>query len=239
MTLKKFLIGTSASFALAWFLVVIVPFIVMRNPEPVEFQEVVDEQTGVFVVKTSGRVVDGLLVYQSNGCALCHTQVIRPTYAGTEMWRSDWAGLEAHPERGDTRRESNVFDYQGLDYAPIGQTRTGPDLSNLAARLEQRFDGSRAQAEEWLYRHLYNPREFPELGWSVCPPMPFFFNEHEVRGAAVRPEALRFAGRPGVELVPTAEAQALVSYLLSMRHDQAVPASMDYSPPAAAAGGGS
>ena len=238
MTLKKFLIGTIASFGLAWLLVVILPFIAQRNEKPVEFQEAIDGQTGVFIPKTRGRVVDGLAVYQANGCALCHTQVIRPTYAGTELWREDWAGLAKDEDRGDTRRESNIFDYKGLDYAPIGQTRAGQDLSNLAVRMHARYPQSPAQAEAWLYRHLYNARSFPELGWSICPPMPFMFEKKPTSGQG--PSANAFHGVAGFgegneNVVPGSEARALISYLMSLRHDQKVPASINYSPPAPAA----
>jgi cytochrome c oxidase cbb3-type subunit 2 len=242
MTLKKFLIGTIASFGLAWLLVVVLPFVLMRNPKPVEFKEAVDGQTGVFIAKTHGRVADGLAVYQANGCALCHTQVIRPTYAGTELWRQDWAGLAKDEDRGDTRRESNVFDYSGLNYAPIGQTRVGEDLSNLAVRMQARFPKSPAQAEAWLYRHLYNPRSFPELGWSICPSMPFLFEEKEIRGQGPSADALqgvamgdkKRAAAGKEEIVPGSDARALISYLMSLRHDHKIPASINYAPPAAA-----
>jgi len=245
MTLKKFLIGTLSSFGLAWLLVVILPSIALRNPKPVEFQEAIDGQSGIFIPKTSGRVADGLAVYQANGCALCHTQVIRPTYAGTELWREDWAGLAMDADRGDTRRESNIFDYAGMDYAPLGQTRAGQDLSNLAVRMQARFPKSPAQAEGWLYRHLYNPRSFPELGWSICPPMPFLFEEKPMSGQGPSDRALGEVATFGDtkedadgakhEILPGSEARALVSYLMSLRHDEKVPASINYSPPAPAA----
>jgi cytochrome c oxidase cbb3-type subunit 2 len=215
-------------------LLVIIPFVLMRNPEPVEFQEAADEQTGTFVAKTHGRVVDGLNVYLANGCAQCHTQVIRPTYAGTELWRADWAGLATDEDRGDTRRESNVFDYHGLDYAPIGQTRIGQDLSNLAVRMDQRFPKSPAAAEQWLYKHLFNARDFPELGWSVCPPMPFMFDKKPVSGQGPSSEAIQIDAK-GRQIVPNQDARALISYLMSLRHDHKVPAAINYSPPAPAA----
>lgn len=237
MTLKKFLIGTIASFGLAWLLLVIVPFVLMRNPKPAEFQEAVDEKSGVFVPKTNGRVADGLAVYQANGCALCHTQVIRPTYAGNELWREDWAGNAKDEELGDTRRESTPYDYNGLNYAPIGQTRIGQDLSNLGVRMKVRFPKSPADAEAWLYKHLYDARQFPELGWSVCPPLPFLFEERPILGQGPDPQAIRLDHQAKRQIVPGDDARALVSYLLSLRHDQKVPASINYNPPAPKAEG--
>ena len=39
-------------------------------------------------------------------------------------------------DRGDTRRETNAYDFIGEKFAHIGVTRMGPDLSNLGRRLD-------------------------------------------------------------------------------------------------------
>jgi hypothetical protein len=43
-------------------------------------------------------------------------------------------------------------------------------------------------------------------------------------------EALAVSTKPGIEIVPGAKARALISYLMSLKHDDPVPASMDFSP---------
>ena len=136
MTFRSFAFGLTASFGLAWLAVVIVPFFLMRTPKPVAFDEVADGKEGIYHPKRAGRVINGAEVYSANGCYHCHTQLIRPTYAGNDLGRPDWAGLKGDEARGDTRRESNVFDYQGESFAQIGLNRLGPDLSNLGRRVE-------------------------------------------------------------------------------------------------------
>ena len=86
--------------------------------------------------KRAGRVADGAKVYAENGCYLCHTQVVRPTYAGNDLYRPDWGGLKTDADRGDTRRETNAYDFYGEKFAQIGVMRMGPDLSNLGRRVE-------------------------------------------------------------------------------------------------------
>ena len=88
--------------------------------------EATDGATGIFYPKRTGRVANGALVYAENGCYLCHTQLVRPTYAGNDLYRPDWGGLKADPDRGDTRRETNAYDFAGEKFAQIGVSRRGP-----------------------------------------------------------------------------------------------------------------
>lgn len=227
MSLRNFILGLSASFGIAWLAVVVVPFVKMRNMPPVELSEATDGATGVFYPKRSGRIADGAMVYAENGCYLCHTQVIRPTYAGTDLYRPDWAGLKADPDRGDTRRETNAFDFYGEKFAQIGVARMGPDLSNIGRRVEANYakDGS---PEQWFYAHLYNPRQKPERWKSTCPSFRFMFYERKITGSPST-DSVKSTDH-GTEWVPGPDAQALVSYLRSMKKDQAVPFAMNFSP---------
>lgn len=240
MTFKQFALGLTASFGIAWIAVVVVPFFALQNPAPISFQEGIDEQEGLYFPKKTGRIANGFQVYQENGCYQCHTQVARPLYAGHDLKRPGLAGLTDDPERGDTRRESNVFDYHGLDFAPIGTTRLGPDLINVGRRVPARMRRQagddipageiEGRARDWFLMHLYNPRVFPELAnWSVCPPHSFLFEKREIKGQPSN-DALDVPVESGYEIIPGAEAEALVDYLMSMRHDDPVPASMDYAP---------
>jgi cytochrome c oxidase cbb3-type subunit 2 len=227
MSLRTFILGLSASFGVAWLAVIVIPYLKMRNLEPVPFPDST-ATAGVFFPKRTGRVADGSKIYAENGCYLCHTQVVRPTYAGNDLYRADWGGLKNDEARGDTRRETNAYDFAGETFAQIGLTRMGPDLSNLGRRLET-VPAAAKNPEAWLYAHLYNPRLNPELWKSTCPPHPFFFDKREIKGNPSA-DALSVDVGEGFELVPDSDAKALVSYLLSLKKDQAVPASLNFAP---------
>jgi cytochrome c oxidase cbb3-type subunit 2 len=228
MSLRTFILGLSASFGIAWLAVVVVPYFKMRDLAPITLTEESDGVTGVFYPKRTGRVADGALVYAGNGCYLCHTQVVRPTYAGNDLFRPDWGGLKSDADRGDTRRETNAYDFFGEKYAQIGVMRMGPDLSNLGRRVETEYAAG-GSAEGWLYAHLYNPRSNPKLWKSTCPPHPFLFQKREIKGSPSA-DALKVAIDENHELVPNSDAKALVSYLLSMKKDHKAPAALDFAP---------
>jgi cbb3-type cytochrome oxidase cytochrome c subunit len=230
MSFRQFAFGLTIAFLIPWMAMVVYPFFSMRTVEPVSFDEIADGKTGIYHPKTTGRVTNGAEIYAANGCYLCHTQLIRPTYAGKDLGRPDWAGLKADETRGDTRRESNVFDYQAEKFAQIGVSRLGPDLSNIGRRVEGLYTkDSGASPETWLYLHLYNPRGNPERWNSTCPSHAFLFEEKKITGECPL-EALPVESPEGVCVVPSAEAKSLVDYLLSMKRDDALPASMNPSP---------
>ena len=229
MSLRNFILGLGASFGLAWLFVVIIPFIQMRNLQPIELNKTLDGATGVFYPKRSGRIANGSRVYGENGCYLCHTQVVRPTYAGNDMHRADWGGMQRDPERGDTRRESNAYDYFDEKFAHIGTTRIGPDLSNVGRRMEAAVAGKSGDAVAALYSHLYDPRLLPEARNSTCPSHKYLFTEREIKGQRSL-DALPFGGSETTELVPDSDAKALVSYLLSLKKDQPAPAALNFAP---------
>ena len=229
MSLRTFILGLSASFGVAWLAIIVVPFIKMRNLAPIQLNEATDGATGIFYPKRTGRIVNGALVYAENGCYLCHTQVIRPTYAGNDLYRADWGGLKADPDRGDTRRETNAYDFAGESFAQIGVSRMGPDLSNLGRRVESIYAAGKDPAA-WLFAHLYNPRLEPQRWKSTCPSFRFMFTERPVKGnPSINAISIRDDGK--TEVVPNEDAKALVSYLLSLKKDQAVPAVLGFSPP--------
>lgn len=228
MSLRTFILGLSASFGIAWLAIVIVPFFKMRNLAPLSFPEAKSTSAGVFFPKRTGRVADGAKVYAENGCYLCHTQVVRPTYAGNDLYRPDWGGLKADADRGDTRRETNAYDFFGEKFAQVGLMRMGPDLSNLGRRVETEYAAG-GNAEAWLFAHLYNPRNIPQLWNSTCPPHPFLFVKREIKGAPST-DALKVNAGENHELVPGSDAKALVSYLLSLKKDHPVPTSLNFAP---------
>jgi len=234
MSFRTFFFGLAASFGLAWLAIIIIPFIKMRSLEPIVMEEA-EGTNAVYIPKRAGRITDGAEVYAANGCYLCHSQLVRPTYAGNDMFRPDWGGLANDEDRGDTRRETNAFDFAGEKFAQIGVTRMGPDLSNLGRRVESLYAPEEGtKPEMWLYRHLYNPRWKPQRRDSTCPSFRFLFNEIEIKGNPSE-ESLPFAGEDGGEISPKPDARALVSYLLSLKKDQPVPASLNFSPAAGSA----
>ena len=134
MSFRPFFLCLAASFGVAWLAIIISPYRKRRSLEPIRFAE----ETGtnaVYVPKRAGRIADGSQVYAENGCYLCHSQLIRPTYAGNDLFRGDWAGFIYDDERGDSRRESNAYDYSGENFAHIGVARHGPELSNIGIRV--------------------------------------------------------------------------------------------------------
>lgn len=232
MSFRTFIFSLSASFGVAWLAIVIVPYIKMRALEPIAMEEG-DGTNAVFIPKRAGRIADGAEVYAANGCYQCHTQLVRPTYAGNDMFRPDWGGLQFDEVRGDTRRETNAFDFVGEDFAQIGISRIGPDLSNLGRRIEAIY-AKGTEPGQWLFAHLYNPRWKPDRRNSTCPSFRFLFEENEIKGNS-SDDALPFPVEEGMEIVPGPDARALVSYLLSLKKDQPVPASLNFGPPEAEA----
>lgn len=206
MNFKTFLIGLTAAFGLPWVFAIAIPYVKMANLESASFDEEKDGATGVYEFARAGRT-DGASLYGANGCALCHTQLIRPTSAGTDMYRANWAGIPGNPGEGiaDSRRETNPYDYEGEKFAYVGQSRVGQDLSNVAIRAAEYGAEKGMTAEEWLLQHLFDPREIDYK--SVCPSMSFMFD-----GSVEQPKP---------------NAKALAAYLLSMRKDNPIPQSLN------------
>lgn len=224
MSFQKFTLGLVAAFGLPWLLLIVVPFAKMRDVAPVSFDEEKDGVTGIYEPNRSGRVSNGSEVYGANSCYVCHSQVIRPTYAGSEIWRDDWAGLKKNADEKDTRRESNVWDYAGEEIAHIGLTRIGPDLSNVGYRLEQKAAHYGLTKEDYVFSRLLNPRDFIGNHWSTCPSQPQLFRKPT---EFAQSEEV-YTNASGEEFIPGKNARALASYLLSLKKDDQVPDAINY-----------
>lgn len=235
MTFKTFSLALIASFGFPWLMIVVIPFAKMRHVQPVSFTEAEDGREEVYVPRRAGRIKDGALAYGANGCYICHSQLIRPSFAGSELGRPDWAGFPPSQDQDvprDTRRETTPFDYVGEDFAHIGLMRNGPDLSNVGNRIEKYVDDRDAQVadpETWVYFHLYNPRNKVRTYWSTCPSQPQLFKTRKKRGQGSADAIPGLELASDEEVVPTDEARALASYLLSMKKDDQVPYSINYS----------
>lgn len=140
-------------------------------------------------------------------------------------------------DRGWGKRQSVSRDYLLDNRALMGSLRVGPDLGNIGVRDPAKFVGAWsftapetnlvARASEranWHLVHLYNPKvKVPE---STMPSYRFLFEERET-GKNPSVDALelpeKFAPAAGREIVPTAAAKALVTWLLSQRNDVSLP----------------
>lgn len=176
----KLLGALGLSFALPWLLLVVLPYVGQSKVAPVAYGEGEEVEGGVVAypdrnLQRVGASDYGRKVYAAEGCAYCHTQVIRPTYAGADRWRLGWGGREG--EQGDFARETQPGDYANEAVAPLGYQRIGQDLSNVGYRI--------TTAEE-MHRHLFAPKSFnAESG------MPAF--KHLYDGSADRPKSQAIA----------------------------------------------
>jgi len=151
---------------------------------------------------------EGRSVYVSSGCSYCHTQQVRPLQQDKVFGRPSAPGDMA---------------YQTPEL--LGSERTGPDLTNV---------GVRQPSDVWQYIHLYNPRAV--VPQSIMPPFAWMFEVVDRAPPGVTPVALPKAYAPahGV-VVPTHEAQALVTYLLALKQP-ALPGGGASTPATAGAG---
>ena len=187
------------AFALPWLCLIVIPYVSMSNASPTPYSAEDEVPGGISYPDAGSDAVrfgsgEGAGIYTAEGCAYCHTQVIRPTYAGTDRWREGWSGREADGLARETRPE----DYFGDGYAPLGYQRIGPDLSNVGYRITSR---------EEMHRHLSDPKSF-----NMDSGMPAY-------------QHLYVKSQSGDgKMVPTGKAEALVTYLLSRKKDQKIPA---------------
>lgn len=140
----------------------------------------------------------GLAIYVAEGCLYCHTQQVRPLPVDKPFGRPSAPGDYARLRPQDLWR---------MTPALLGTERTGPDLSNVAARQP---------SDTWNYIHLYNPRAVVKA--SVMQAYPWFFVIRETPGTGevVVPVPPEFAPRRG-KVVATQAAMDLVAYLLSLK----------------------
>ncbi len=157
-------------------------------------------------------------VYVSEGCFYCHSQQVRDPQYGPDV------------DRGWGARRTVARDYLYEDVPLLGVQRLGPDLSNFGwtAKVAQK-DGSEKTVhqwrnehendpkkpaernEQWIYRHLFNPRTI--FSDSKCPPYRFLFERKEI-GEKPSPNAVFTEGK--FEFVPGHKAERLARYLLSL-----------------------
>ncbi len=237
MTFKSFLIGMLASFGSAWLFVIAIPTAKMGSLEPLKMSAEADAE--YYQRKTSGRLLNGSEIYSANACYACHTQLIRPTTLGREIWRVDSAGICDPAVRLDTRRETSPYDFQGEAYAQIGINRMGQDLSNFGYRAEVYAEAAGMTPEMWVLSHLYQPRNSAlhigdggqkiNVSWSNCPSQPQMFDKTPLNGQGSK-LAIATDLEDETQIIPSEQAIVLTNYLLSLKRDDALPEKLDHSP---------
>jgi len=140
-----------------------------------------------------GTVAEGRRVYIREGCVYCHSQQVRdPAFTNDE--RRGWG------------RPSVASDYAYDQPHLLGTMRSGPDLINVAVRLPDR---------KWHLMHLYQPRLIAP--WSIMPSFRYLFEVKDRADPSDELVELPSGAVPaGKVVVATAEASALVDYLLSL-----------------------
>jgi cytochrome c oxidase cbb3-type subunit 2 len=190
-------LGVLGCVVASWLGLVVGPHFQFGNQELV----VIEETGANYPSARDGLALQGAEVYRANGCNYCHTQQVRGASEGADI------------ARGWGKRRTVARDYLRDRPVMLGNHRFGPDLANIGARQYTTND---------LYLKLYNARLLQPK--STMPRYPYLFEERRLAvGGSPAAEALQFPpGSPapaGVEVVPTAEALALVAYLQSLKSE--------------------
>ena len=116
--LAPLFLGIFGTFAFSWVGLTVLPNwqIGHLNPQSDE------EGTDIYPQPQSGMFERGARVYAANGCAYCHSQQVRPEYAGADI------------ERGWGNRRSAPRDYIFERPVFLAKMRMGQDIANIGAR---------------------------------------------------------------------------------------------------------
>ena len=204
----SFFTGLFACFALSFGTAVLAPHYQIGGLLP-SFKEEDGVISDVYPNAVSGNAANGRRVYIAEGCQACHSQVVR----GSES---------ADIDRGWGVRRTVARDYIFEEPPVIGATRLGPDLTNVGSekwRNEPELDKVRPAKRDsaWQYLHLYHPTAV--VKGSNMPSYKHLFERRKISGHPSS-DALalgdHLAPEPGFEIVPSADAKALIAYLSSL-----------------------
>ncbi|HEX4122918.1 MAG TPA: cbb3-type cytochrome c oxidase subunit II [Verrucomicrobiae bacterium] len=191
-------LGLFAAMVCSWLGFIMGPQLQIGNLPQTNTVVVGDALSQTYPVALSGEAHQGEEVYRANGCAACHTQMVRPRDMGPDI------------SHGWGIRRSVAEDYLFEQPVLLGSQRVGPDLSNYGRRSD--ING--------ILMRLYDPRSIvPD---SIMPSYRFLFQTRKIEGAPasdalVLPE--KDAPEPGYEIIPRPQARALAAYLLNLRQD--------------------
>jgi cytochrome c oxidase cbb3-type subunit 2 len=243
-SLKSFVLTLGACVALPTWVMVVHPYAVERERQPVAYQGEADPANPAapprdpealkklyYPQSYAGDRKRGELVYAREGCAQCHTQVVRPDYAGVDQFKR-YGGKEQEYKKDVPVpvRQTIQWDYLHEDYGMFGVRRIGPDLANAGYRYLDKDGNVDAKRVALLYQHLYAPRSLPDREWSNSPAFTHLFEKVRRESAEGRAGALHLTGdaSPGEEweIIPTDEARALVDYILGLKRAQELPSAI-------------
>ena len=111
-------LGIFGTFAFSWVGLTVIPNYQIGHLDP----QMDEEGTDVYPQPKSGMADRGRHIYTANGCFYCHSQQVRPYYAGSDIDRK-WG-----------ERRSAPRDYIFARPADLGKMRMGPDLANVGKR---------------------------------------------------------------------------------------------------------
>ncbi|MFO1449181.1 MAG: cbb3-type cytochrome c oxidase subunit II [Opitutaceae bacterium] len=211
-------LGVFATLAISWAVLLLAAHRQLGSLP--QFKDPVDEV--LHPQPLSGIAEQGRLVYQDLGCATCHTQQVRREDFGGDIKRH-WG-----------ERPGYARDYLRDKVVLFGQSRLGPDLRNVGARIPE---------AEYYYKLLYAP-ESKMGGQPIAHGMPahkFLFEERPLNGNQPSYKAIKlpseFAPAGNVEVVPTARAEALVAFLLNLKDTYDYPVERSLNAAATTTGG--
>ena len=215
INLRTFFLGLFLSFGAPWLILAVIPALQAQRLAPLTYDKDKDGMSGVYPDKTV--YLYGARIYAREGCAQCHTQMIRPGFDGVlDPWHKGWGSDQADIPK-DPARPNTLRDYNGEPFAYLGIQRNGPDLANLGYRLEKLSDAE-------IHAHLYNPRA--TVHWSNMPSFANLYDVVPVQGNG-SPNALKLTGEAappsGYQVLPNDDAKELLKYLRSLRRDAPLP----------------
>ena len=191
-------LGLFAAMACSWTGFVLGPQLQLGGLTQTNTVVVGDAIPQTYPLPLPGEAHAGAEVYRANGCAACHTEMVRPLNLGSDIHRG-WGIRRSVAE--DCLFEQPVM---------LGLQRIGPDLANFGQRSDT----------NGIYLRLYDPRLITR--GSVMPPYRFLFETRKV-GRFPAPDAIvlpeQVAPPPGYEVIPLPQARALAAYLLNLRQD--------------------
>lgn len=145
------------------------------------------------------KILGGLTMLEASGIASQLTN-------GEAKAQVVLATLGSDIQRGWGKRATVTQDYLYDNPVQLGSLRVGPDLANY---------GARAVPSGLALQHLYSPQS--TMPKSMMPPYRYLFNKRQItEGQKFAANALPAMVEPGYEITPTAEAEALVAYLMSL-----------------------
>ena len=145
------------------------------------------------------KILGGLTMLEASGIASQLTN-------GEAKAQVVLATLGSDIRRGWGKRATVTQDYLYDNPVQLGSFRVGPDLANY---------GTRAVPSALALQHLYSPQS--TMPKSMMPPYRYLFNKRKMADGEKRAaNALPAMVEPGYEITPTADAEALVAYLMSL-----------------------